>query len=78
MCLAIPARVVSIKGTLARVEVMGNARQADLSLLDDVAIGDYILVHAGFGIQKLDRSEAEETLAIFRSLEEGIGEDAEP
>jgi len=68
MCLAIPARVVSLEGTLATVDMMGNTRTADLSLVEDVAVNDYVLVHAGFGIRKMDAGEAEETLAIFREM----------
>ncbi len=72
MCLAVPARVTEIEGNTATIDIMGNVRSADITLLDDVTIGDYVLVHAGFGIQKLDSSDAEETLQIFKSLGEGI------
>ncbi len=72
MCLAVPARVTEIEGNTATIDIMGNTRSADITLLDDVAIGDYVLVHAGFGIQKLDPSDAEETLQIFKSLGEDI------
>lgn len=75
MCLAVPARVTEIEGNTATIDIMGNVRSADITLLDDVTIGDYVLVHAGFGIQKLDPSDAEETLGIFKSLEEAAGED---
>ena len=72
MCLAIPARVVSLDGHLATVDMMGNTRTADLSLVEDVAVDDYVLVHAGFGIRKMDADEAEETLAIFREMEQQL------
>ena len=75
MCLAVPARVVSIEGNVATVDMMGNTRTADLSVLDDVSVDDYILIHAGFAIQKLDKKDAEETLKIFSSLEDVSGED---
>ena len=74
MCLAIPARVVSIDGPRATVDMKGNARAADLSLLEDVSVDDYILVHAGFGIRKMERAEAEETLRLFDELEGSIGQ----
>ena len=77
MCLAIPARVVSIHGHMARVDVAGNVHRADLSLVEDVEVGDYVLVHAGFAIQKLDRADAEETLAMYRSMEISFGDDAD-
>ncbi len=70
MCLAVPARVTEIEGNTATIDIMGNVRNADITLLDNVTIGDYVLVHAGFGIQKLDPSDAEETLRIFKSLGE--------
>ena len=76
MCVAVPARVLSVDGHQARVEVGGNVLRADVSLVDDVAVGDYVLVHAGFAIQKLDRADAEERLALFRSMEMGFGDQA--
>ncbi len=75
MCLAVPGRVVSIEGNAAIVDMMGNTRSADITLVDDVSIGDYLLVHAGFAIQKLDKKDALETLKIFSSIEEMLGED---
>ena len=77
MCLAVPARVTEIEGNTATIDIMGNVRSADITLLDDITIGDYVLVHAGFGIQKLDPSDAEETLQIFKSLGEGIDDNAD-
>ncbi len=76
MCLAVPARVTEIEGNTATIDIMGNVRSADITLLDDVTIGDYVLVHAGFGIQKLDPSDAEETLQIFKSLGESDDDNA--
>ena len=75
MCLAVPARVTEIEGNTATIDIMGNVRSADITLLDDVTIGDYVLVHAGFGIQKLDPSDAEETLQIFKSLKKANDSD---
>ena len=72
VCLAIPARVVEIDGRKARVEVLGNLRRADLTLLEDVEAGDYVLVHAGFAIQKLEAEDAEETLKLFREMGEKL------
>jgi hydrogenase expression/formation protein HypC len=74
MCLAIPARVVSVEGNLATVDMMGNTRTADLSLVEDISVDDYVLVHAGFGIRKMETREAEETLAIFGEMEKGFDE----
>lgn len=77
MCLAVPARVTEIEGNTATIDIMGNVRSADITLLEDVTIGDYVLVHAGFGIQKLDPSDAEETLEIFKSLEKSIDDNTD-
>jgi hydrogenase expression/formation protein HypC len=68
MCLAIPAKVVSITGTKAVAEVMGNTIFADISLLADVKVGDYVMVHAGYAIQKYLEKEAMENLALIEEL----------
>jgi hydrogenase expression/formation protein HypC len=69
MCLSVPARVDNIDGHDAMVNVSGNTFKVSLDLLDDVAIGDYVLVHAGYAIQKIDEQEAIETLNLFHDLE---------
>lgn len=66
MCLAIPARVIAIlPGGLARAEVGGIVKDVNLSLVDDVEVGDYVIVHVGFALSKLDPEEARATLALF-------------
>lgn len=70
MCLAVPATVLSIEGVKGTVEVSGVRYQANLSLVEDIAVGDVVLLHAGFAIQKLDPEAAAETLALFEELEE--------
>lgn len=74
MCLAVPAKVTSINGPTATVDVMGNATTADISLLEDVKIGDYVLVHVGFAIQKYDEEEARITLDLLKELAEKMAE----
>jgi hydrogenase expression/formation protein HypC len=69
MCLSIPARIDSIEGDMATVSVGGVTYQANLQLLDDVQTGDYILLHTGFAIQKLDPEEALETLQTFEDFD---------
>ena len=70
MCLAIPGKVLAVEGTKAIIDYGdGTSRQADTSLVDP-AVGDYVIVHAGFAIQILDPQEAEETLQLFRELVE--------
>jgi hydrogenase expression/formation protein HypC len=68
MCLAIPVRVISINGTDAEVEIGGITRQTSLMLTPEAKVGDYVLLHAGYAINIIDRKEAEETLAIFAEM----------
>ena len=68
MCLAVPMRVVEIKGSQASADLGGVKRWVNLALLENVKIDDYIVVHAGFAIQKLDQKEAEETLAVLQEM----------
>ena len=70
MCLSIPAKVESIENDMATVSVGGTKYNASLQMLDDVKVGDYILLHTGFAIQKLDTESAEESLNILKGIEE--------
>ena len=73
MCLAVPMKVVEIEEGTAICEVDGVRREGSLMMLDDVAVGDYVLLHAGFAIEKIDPEEAQKTLEIFREvLEAGL------
>jgi hydrogenase expression/formation protein HypC len=66
MCLAIPSRIIKIQDNMATIDVEGVQRQASLLLLEDARVGDYVIVHAGFAIQKLDEASAQETLDLLR------------
>jgi hydrogenase expression/formation protein HypC len=68
MCLAVPARITEINGSLARVDMEGNVREADVSLLEDPSVGDYVMIHAGFAISKYEPEEAQRTLELLREL----------
>jgi hydrogenase expression/formation protein HypC len=69
MCLAIPAEVVQIEDDMATVRVGDALRKASLILLEDGAeLGDYVIVHAGFALHKLDPQEAQESLRLLREL----------
>jgi hydrogenase expression/formation protein HypC len=68
MCLAVPAKILSISGSTATVDMLGNTTSADLSLLENVTVGDYVLVHVGFAIQKYDEEEARITLDLLKEL----------
>jgi hydrogenase expression/formation protein HypC len=70
MCLSIPARIVSIEGVMAEVSAGGTLFKAGMHMIEDAKIGDYVLLHAGFAIQKISEKEAEETLRLFDELNE--------
>ena len=66
MCLAIPSKITKIENNMATIDVEGIQREASLLLLEDARVGDYVIVHAGFAIQKLDEAAAQETLNLLR------------
>lgn len=70
MCLAIPAKVISVDGSIALVSIEDVEYKASLLLLNDVQPGDYIMLHAGFAIEKVDAAEAAETLRLLNELEQ--------
>ncbi len=72
MCLALPAQVVSIHDDGTAIISLGGLRKSvSLALVDGVAVGDYVIVHTGFALSRLDPDEAEKTLALFE--EAGLG-----
>jgi len=66
MCLAIPSKIIDICANIATIDVDGVRRQASLMLVEDAQVGDYVIVHAGYAIQKLDEDAAMESLALLR------------
>jgi hydrogenase expression/formation protein HypC len=68
MCLAVPSKIIEINDTVARVDVDGVTRETSILLLDDVKIGDYVIVHAGFAINKVDEAAALQTLEDMRRI----------
>ncbi len=74
MCLAVPVRVLKIDGLKALVELGGLTRQVSIMLVPDTQVGDYILLHAGFAIQKLDEREAEATIRLFAEIAERVAD----
>ncbi|UCD77411.1 MAG: HypC/HybG/HupF family hydrogenase formation chaperone [Desulfobacterales bacterium] len=66
MCLAIPSKIVKIENSMAVIDVDGVKREASLLLLDDAGVGDYVIVHAGFAIHKIDEQAALETLKFLK------------
>ncbi len=78
MCLAIPARIEQITAAESAIVNLGGVRkEISLALVEDAAVGDYVIVHVGFALQKLDPDEAEQTLALFAEMDslEGFGQD---
>jgi len=73
MCLGVPMRVKQIENDVAVCEIDGVRREASLMMLDDVVVGDYVLIHAGFAIEKIDEAEAQLTLnALREALDRGL------
>jgi hydrogenase expression/formation protein HypC len=70
MCLAVPVQVLSVQGDQATVGLEGNTRTADLSLVDGAEVGEWVLLHAGFAIEKVTEEEARETLGLLREVGE--------
>lgn len=67
MCLAIPARVVELlPDEMARVSLDGVVKTISVALVEDVAIGDYVVLHVGYALAKIDEEEAQRTLALLR------------
>lgn len=68
MCLAIPMKIKSLKGDFAEVESGRLQRTINIQMLPQAKIGDYVIVHAGFAIQKVDPKKAEETLKLVNEI----------
>lgn len=74
MCLSLPAQVISIDGDMAEVSVGGAIFMAGLQMVSDVTVGDYVLLHAGFAIEKLKEEDALETLRMLREMDDAVSE----
>jgi hydrogenase expression/formation protein HypC len=72
MCLGIPAKVVKVDKNIAEADVGGALRKISIELCLEVSVGDYVLIHTGFAIQRMDEKEAEETLELLRQLAETL------
>ena len=69
MCLAVPAKIIEIDGESAIADMMGARREVSLRLLPSARIGDYVLVHAGFGIQIIAPEDARESIGLFAEID---------
>lgn len=70
MCVAVPAEVIEMMEHEALVNFGGVKKKVNIDLIDDLKVGDYVLLHAGCAMQKVDKEEAERTLEIFKILAE--------
>ncbi|HBR17886.1 MAG TPA: HypC/HybG/HupF family hydrogenase formation chaperone [Deltaproteobacteria bacterium] len=69
MCLAVPSKIVEIKDTIATIDVHGVRRDVSILLLpEDVNVGDYVLVHAGFAIQKIDKEAGDDAMRLINEI----------
>jgi hydrogenase expression/formation protein HypC len=69
MCLAVPVKIEEITGPNTAVGVMSGVRRTiDISLLENPQVGEYVLLHAGFAIERIDEAEARRTLELFRDI----------
>jgi hydrogenase expression/formation protein HypC len=68
MCLAIPSKIVKIEDNMGVIDVEGVKKDVSLLLIEDPRVGDYVIVHAGFAIQKINEAEANESLKILREM----------
>jgi hydrogenase expression/formation protein HypC len=75
MCLAVPGRIVSKEANVGVVDIRGNRLRAGLALVPEAAIGDWVLIHAGFAITQITPQDAEETNRLLEEMDEleGIG-----
>ena len=76
MCLAIPARITYIHDQMGTIDMEGAQRDVSLLLLEDPKIGDYVIVHAGFAIHKIDETEARESLKVLREMVSLVDQEA--
>ncbi len=75
MCLAIPARIVALgENDQATVDVGGVRKEVSLALLEQAAVGDYVIVHVGYALNRIDPDEAEKTLQLFAEMGGDVNE----
>lgn len=75
MCLAIPAKVVTMDGSIAKVDMMGNERVVSVDLVPEVTVGNYVLIHAGFAIEIIDDESAHETEELWGEIANAYDEE---
>jgi len=78
MCLAIPSRITEINDNMAVVDVAGVRRETSLLLIEEPRVGDWVIVHAGFAIQKIDDATAQESLRYLREAAQLLVDEDDP
>lgn len=78
MCLAIPSKIIELHDQMGVIDVAGVRRETSLLLLEDPRVGDWVIVHAGFAIQKIDEKTAQESLRYLREAAQLLVEDDDP
>lgn len=78
MCLAIPSKVIEINDNMGIIDVAGVQREASLLLLENPQVGDWVIVHAGFAIQRIDEAVAQESLRYLREAAQLLVDDDSP
>jgi len=79
MCLAIPAEIVELLDDgMARVNLGGVTKDVSIALIEEPAVGEYVIVHVGYALSKVDAEEAEKTLALFAEMDEAMGLEVTP
>jgi len=68
MCLSIPGKIIELEDQVASIDIAGNVYKAGTHLMEDLSLGDFVLIHSGFVIQKLSPEEAEETQNLLRDI----------
>jgi len=68
VCLAVPMKIITLEDDFAICEIDDVQRRASVAMIENPRVGEYVLVHAGYAIEKLDEEEAEETLSLFREM----------
>lgn len=68
MCLGVPAKIIEIDGNMGKVVMGGTTLKVSLDLIDNAVLNEYVLVHAGYAIQRVDQEEAQKTLELLKQL----------
>ncbi len=75
MCLAVPAKLIEVQDGMGVVDMGGTQRKVSLLLQEDACVGDYVIVHAGFAIHRIDEQEALQSLSLLREAVSRLGQD---